>query len=401
MDDHREIARSKELSPPPLLLNPILEKGGSYPLLKLDERRVELRAKEAELFDFGTGDPREPTDERIRHALAEGIPETSQYPTATGKKDLREAFCGWARRRHGVELGPDTEVLPATGSKEAIFHAPLAFLHHSHDRRGVVYGTPGYPVYERGTLFAGGEPLPVELRKENGFLLPVEEVDPERTRVLWVNYPHNPTGATATYEYLEEVAAFCREHDILLFSDECYNDIYSGEPPPSILEVTRERTLAFVSLSKRSGMTGYRTGMMAGDPELVAALKKIRPSIGAATPEFVQDAATAAWNDESHVEDRRRVFGEKRSLFVDFFERMSLAATPTEASFYLWVEVPARYGGDDEAYALRLMEEGIVVAPGRAFGTGGEGYIRVALVPSIEECEKAISRWEIVERQGR
>ena len=400
MDDHREIARAKELSPPPLLLNPILEKGGSYPLLKLDERRAELRSKGTELFDFGTGDPREPTDAKIRQALADGVPETSQYPTVAGKKHLRETFCGWAERRHGVRLDPETEVLPATGSKEAVFHAPLAFLHHSHERRGVAYGTPGYPVYERGTLFAGGEPLPVELRKETGFLLPVEEVVPEETRILWINYPHNPTGAAAPYEYLEEVAAFCQEHDILLFSDECYNDIYSGEPPPSILEVTRERTLAFVSLSKRSGMTGYRSGMMAGDPELVAALKKLRPSIGAATPEFVQDAATAAWRDESHVEERRRIFGEKRALFRDFFEKIGLATMPTDASFYLWVEVPGRYDGDDEAYALRLLEEGIVVAPGRAFGAGGEGYVRVALVPGIEECKKAISRWEIVEHGG-
>ena len=296
-------------------------------------------------------------------------------------------------RRHGVALDPDTEVLPATGSKEAIFHAPLAFLHPAHERTGAAYGTPGYPVYERGTLFAGGEPLPVKLKAGDGFLLPTEAIDPQRTRILWINYPHNPTGATATYEHLEKVAAFCREHDVLLFSDECYNDLYSGEPPPSILEITRERTLAFCSLSKRSGMTGYRSAMMAGDPELIAALKKLRPSIGVATQSFVQDAATAAWSDDAHVEERRRIFGEKRALFVDFFERAGLDFLPTDASIYLWVVVP---DGDDEAYALRLMEEGIIVAPGRSFGAGGEGYVRVALVPEIEECRLAIDRWESI-----
>jgi LL-diaminopimelate aminotransferase len=296
-------------------------------------------------------------------------------------------------RRHGVALDPETGVLPATGSKEAIFHAPLAFLHPSHERRGVAYGTPGYPVYERGTLFAGGEPTPVKLRAEDAFLLRVEEVDPEKVRALWINYPHNPTGATASYDYLEKVAAFCREHDILLFSDECYNDLYSGggPPPPSILEITRARTLAFCSLSKRSGMTGYRTAMMAGDPELISALKKLRPSIGVATQSFVQDAASAAWNDDAHVEERRRTFGEKRELFKSFFEREGLHYLPTDASLYLWVAVP---GGDDEAYALRLLEEGIVVAPGRSFGSGGEGYLRVALVPALEECQRAIERWE-------
>ena len=378
----------------PLLLNPILAEQGAYPLLRLDERRQELEGKGLDLFDFGTGDPREPTDEKIRRALIAGVPEVSRYPSTSGKHGLREAFCGWMERRHGVTLDPESEVLPATGSKEAIFHAPLAFLHHSHERRGVAYGTPGYPVYERGTLLAGGEALPVELKGEDGFLLQPEAVDPERTRILWINYPHNPTGAAATYEYLDRVVEFCQRHEILLFSDECYNDIYSGEPPPSILEITTERTLAFCSLSKRSGMTGYRSAMMAGDRELIAALRKLRPSIGVATQSFVQDAASAAWGNDAHVEERRRVFGEKRTLFIEFFERAGLEYLPTEASFYLWVAVP---DGDDEAYALRLMEEGVIVAPGRAFGTGGEGYIRIALVPGLEDCKLAIQRWAGIE----
>ena len=377
--------------PPPLLLSPALERGDTYPLLRLEERRREVRERGIEPLDFGTGDPREPTDPKIRRALVDGVPEVSQYPSTPGKSELRKAFAGWMERRHGVALDPETEVLPATGSKEAIFHAPLAFVHPSHERRGIVYGTPGYPVYERGCLFAGGEPAPVRLKAEDGFRLGMEEIDPGRVRALWINHPHNPTGATASYDYLEKVAAFCREHDLLLFSDECYNDLYSGEPPPSILEITRERTLAFCSLSKRSGMTGYRTAMMAGDAELIAALKKLRPSIGVATQSFVQDAAIAAWNDDEHVEERRRIFGEKRELFKDFFERVGLEYLPTDASFYLWVSVP---GGDDEAYALSLLEDGIIVAPGRSFGPGGEGYVRVALVPRLEECRKAIESWE-------
>ena len=379
-----------ETRKPSLLLNPILAEQGAYPLLRLDERRQELEEKGLDLFDFGTGDPREPTDEKIRQALIDGVPEVSRYPSTPGKQGLREAFCGWMERRHGVALDPENEVLPATGSKEAIFHAPLAFLHHAHERREVAYGTPGYPVYERGALLAGGRARPVELKAENAFLLQPEAIDPERTRILWINYPHNPTGAAAPYEYLESVVEFCHRHEILLFSDECYNDIYSGEPPPSILEITKERTLAFCSLSKRSGMTGYRTAMMAGDEELIAALRKLRPSIGVATQSFVQDAARAAWDDEAHVEKRRRVFGEKRALFTRFFEQAGLEYLPTDASFYLWVAVP---GGDDEAYALRLMEAGIIVAPGRAFGAGGEGYIRIALVPGLEDCRLAIQRW--------
>jgi aspartate/methionine/tyrosine aminotransferase len=179
----------------------------------------------------------------------------------------------------------------------------------------------------------------------------------------------------------------------LLFSDECYNDVYSGQPPPSILEITRERTLAFVSLSKRSGMTGYRSAMIAGDSELIAALKKLRPSIGLASPGFVQHAATAAWSDDAHVNERNRIFAAKRALFESFFERAGLRWTPTNASLYLWVEVPKGYGGD-ETYALKLLEGGILVAPGSSFGLGGEGYFRLALVPGIKECEEAVARWE-------
>jgi succinyldiaminopimelate transaminase len=386
---------------PPLLLNPALEHGDAYPLLRLDERRREIGTRGIELFDFGTGDPREPTDPKIRQALMDGVPGVSQYPSTLGKSELREAFCGWIRRRHGVVLDPETEVLPATGSKEAIFHAPLAFLHPSHERRGVVYGTPGYPVYERGTLFAGGEPIPVRLKTEDGFKLRVEELDPQKIRALWINYPHNPTGATASYAYLEKVVAFCREHDVLLFSDECYNDLYSGgNSPPSILEMTRERTLAFCSLSKRSGMTGYRSAMMAGDADLIAALKKMRPSIGVATQSFVQDAAIVAWNDDGHVEKRRQIFAEKRKLFKDFFERVGLRYMRTDASIYLWITVPESFDGDDEAYALRLLEEGIIVAPGRSFGPGGEGYLRVALVPRLDDCRRAIESWEGLIRRG-
>ena len=383
---------------PPLLLNPVLAQLPAYPLARLDERRRELEERGTRLFDFGTGDPREPTDERIRQALIEGVPEVSQYPSAVGTKGLREAFTGFMRRRHGVTLDPDTEVLPAAGSKEAIFHAPLAFLHPSHERRGVAYGTPGYPVYERGTLFAGGEPLPVRLRKESSFLLSTDSLDPAKTRALWINYPHNPTAATATRLYLEEVASFCHDNDVLLFSDECYNDVYSGDPPPSVLEVTKERTLAFVSLSKRSGITGYRSAMMAGDPELVTALKKLRPSIGVASPRFIQEAAAAAWNDDAHVKERNSVFAEKRALLLRFFEKAGFRWIPTNASLYLWVEVPEEYDGDDEAYTLRLLEEGIIAAPGSSFGPGGEGYFRVALVPSLKECEEAVAQWEALTR---
>ena len=226
----------------------------------------------------------------------------------------------------------------------------------------------GLPGLRAGHALRRWQADAIELKKKNGFLLPVEEVDPEKTRALWINYPHNPTGATATYEYLEEVAGFCRKHDILLFSDECYNDIYSGEPPPSILEVTKERTLAFCSLSKRSGMTGYRSAMMAGDPELIAALKKLRPSIGSPPPPRLfrtrprlpgQTIGTSKNGGGSSTRSGR--------CFVDFFERVGLNFQTTDASFYLWVAVP---GGDDEIICDAAVGAGYRGCAGPGFRAG-------------------------------
>ncbi len=323
------------------------------------------------------------------------MPEVSQYPSPLGTPALRGAVTGYLARRFGVTVDPDTQVVPASGAKEAIFHLPLAFCGDP-ARRLVVMPDPGYPTYEVGARFAGLEPVKVALTAANRFLVEPEALGPgvlDRTLLFWVNYPHNPTGAMAPRDYLIRVGAAARRHGFVVVSDECYADVYFGVPPLSMLQVQVENVLCIHSCSKRSGMTGYRSGFVAGDPDLVAILKRLRSHPGVASPDFVSAAATAAWGDDAHAAERRAVFRQKRDLFAAFFRERGLEVHGSEATLYLWVKVPA--GLDAAGYALRLLEAGIVVAPGTAFGAG-EGYVRVALVPALDECRAAIDQWRRV-----
>ncbi len=375
--------------------NPVLDAVARNLMVELDERRAELRRAGKRVFDFGLGDPKEPTPPFLREALRVGVPEVSQYPSPLGTPALRQACAGYLARRFGVRIDPERQIIPATGAKESIFHAPLAFAGGS-GRRKVVIPDPGYPTYDVGTRFAGLDPVRVPLAAARGFLLEPEAVGAETLRealLFWISYPHNPTGAVAPRDYLERVGAAAREHGFIVCSDECYADIYFGEPPFSMLQVQVENVLAFHSCSKRSGMTGYRSGFVAGDPDLVAVLKRMRAHPGVASPDFVSAAATAAWNDDAHPAERRIVFKRKRDRLLRFFAAHGLACEGSEATLYLWVRVPA--GDTSRSYAMRLIEEGIVVAPGTAFGAG-EGYVRVALVPTEAECEEAIERWSRV-----
>ncbi len=375
--------------------NPVLGQVQKNLMVELDERRRALVAGGKRLFDFGLGDPKEPTPPFVKEALRRGVPEVSQYPSAFGTVALRRAAAGYLQRRFGVVVEPESQVLACAGAKEAIFHLPLAFAGDPR-RRKVVIPDPGYPTYEVGARFAGLEPVLVPLTARRRFLLDPEDVGEEvlrETLVFWVSYPHNPTGAVAPRDYLRRVGDAARKYGFIVASDECYADIYFGAPPPSMLEVQVENVVAIHSCSKRSGMTGYRTGFMAGDPDLIAILRKLRSHPGVASPEFVAPAAVAAWTEDAHAAERRDIFRTKRDRFLAFFAQHGLSADASEATLYLWVKVPA--GETSGGYARRLLDEGIVVAPGTAFGAG-EGYIRVALVPTLAECEEAVRAWSRV-----
>jgi succinyldiaminopimelate transaminase len=379
-------------------LSPVLQAQTTYPFVRLDEAKERVAARGVELVDFGMGDPRERTDPRIQQALADALPATEGYPRAQGLRELREAIARWCRRRFGVELDPEREVIPTYGSKEAIFSFAQVVVDPGAGRTVVVTTEPGYPVPERGAAFAHAEVVRLPLLEANAFLPDLEAVAEEtwrRAAVVWVNYPNNPTGATAPLAFYERLAELAREHEFVLASDEAYSELWFDEPPRSALEVRDgARVAVFNSLSKRSSMTGYRSAFVAGDAEIVAALRAFRPNVGTAPQEFVQRASVVAWDDEQHVERNRALYARKRALLLELFARKGVNVAGSRATIYLWVEVP----GDEssEAFAERLLEAGVVVTPGSYLGDAGEGYVRFALVPTEEECRRAVERLEDV-----
>ena len=359
------------------MINPTLAEMASYPFVRLEETRRELAARGVEVLDFGKGDPNEPTDPMIRRALVDALPERAPYPLAAGLPELREACARWCARRFGVELDPDTEIVPTYGSKEAIFS--LAQVLDARDRN-VVFGEPAYPVYERGALFAGARVHTLPLTRERGFLPDLDAI-PDDTAIVWVNYPHNPTGAVAPRSFYDELAARARELDFWIASDEAYTELWFDEPPPSALQASdRSRVIVFQTLSKRSSMTGYRSGFVAAPSEIVDALKAYRPSVGTAPQEFVQRASVVAWDDERHVEETRSRYAAKRSVMIPAIEERGWEIVASDATMYLWT-----VGPDVDA----LLERGIIVSPGEFFGPSGVGYVRFALVPTRDECERA------------
>jgi acetylornithine aminotransferase len=372
--------------------NPVLDELGEYPIAVVQQRARRLRESGHRVIDFSIGDPREPTPPFIPDTLRAAVPEVSQYPVTGGTADLRNAIAGYLARRFGVEVDPETQILPTSGSKEAVFSTPLAFVDRSAGDV-VAFGTPGYPIYERGARFAGAEAHQVALGDD--FVLRAADVPHDvrsRLRLLWTCNPHNPTGAVTTAAELSGLLELTRASDALLLSDECYADLYEADAfpagPPSVLQVSGPGSvgaLAYLSCSKRSGMTGYRIGAIVGDPSAIAALRRLRSATGTVPPEFTQAAAAAAWGDDDHAAERREVFARKRLVLRKAFDEVGMATVASQAGLYLWVAV-----GDDLDVTHRLLEAGVVVSPGRFFGPGGEGHLRLALVPTVDECEAAV-----------
>ncbi len=378
-------------------ISPVLTATGTYPFVRLEEAKRRLAAEGVELIDFGKGDPREETDPLIRRALVESVEPLSSYPLAEGLPELREAAAAWCERRFGVELDPESEVIPTYGSKEAIFHLAQVVIDRASEKNLVLSTEPGYPVYDRGALFAGAEVEQLPLLGANEFLPDLDAIDEgtwSRTAIFWINYPNNPTGAVAPLAFLEGLGSLAAEHDFLLAADEAYTELWFDEPPHSALEASdRSRVAVFQTLSKRSSMTGYRSGFVAGSTELISALRQYRPTVGTAPQEFVQRASVVAWNDEEHVERTREIYRRKRDVLLPALRGRGIRVAGSAATMYLWLEVPD--GEGSEELAERLLEHGLIVSPGTFFGSSGEGYWRLALVPTEAECERAA---EILER---
>jgi succinyldiaminopimelate transaminase len=374
----------------PVPFSPVLAELAQYPFARLDDWKVDARARGIELIDFGMGDPREVTPAFIREALLASVEAVSSYPRATGLAELRQAIAGWVERRFDVVVDPATEVVPTLGSKEAIFSFAQVAVGA---KRLVAIPEPAYPVYERGALFAGADVVTLPLSERHGWLPDLDAFDAwDEIALFWTCYPNNPTGAVAPLAFYEELAARAREHGFLLCSDEAYSELWFDEPPASALQVAdRENVVVFNTLSKRSSMTGYRSGFVCAPQAICDALRAFRPTVGTAPQEFVQRASVAAWSDDAHVEDVRALYARKRAVLLPALEDSGLRLAGSAATFYLWVDV----GGPAEAFSKRLLEHGIVSAPGSFFGPAGDGYVRFALVPTEAECVQAA---EIIRR---
>jgi succinyldiaminopimelate transaminase len=379
-----------------LRVNPLLDAQGTYPFVRLTQAKQAAAARGIEIIDLGVGEPREATPAFINEALVRALraEPVSTYPLAVGLPELRRAAAEWVHRRFGTQVDPDDAVIPTYGSKEAIFTLAQVLVQPG---RGdaVAVTTPGYPVPARGAAFAGAEVVQLALTHERDWLPDLDAVPWDRVVLLWINSPGNPTGAVAPLSWLAEAAARCREHGVVLASDEAYCELYFGAPPPSALQLAdRSGVLAFHTLSKRSSMPGHRSGFVAGDPGLVDLLRRFRPSLGTAPQAFVQRASVAAWSEESHVDEARARYAAKRDALLPALQAAGLEHVGGDASFFLWMRVP---DGDDEGLAARWLEHGVVAAPGSYLGAGGEGHLRFALVPTVEACERAA---ELVARLG-
>ena len=379
-------------------VSPILEAQATYPFVRLNHAVAERIAQGLEVIDFGMGDPQTPTDPMILQALRDGVRDRMGYPAAVGLPELRDAIAAWVGRRFGVSLDAESHVIPTLGSKEAIFTFAHVVLDIAGGRDTVVVTEPGYPVPGRGAEFAGANVIALPLHEEHGFLPALDAVADEiweRAALVWLNTPNNPTGAVAPIEFLAQLAALARERGFVLASDEAYTELWFDEPPPSALQLEDwTNVVAFNTLSKRSSMTGFRSGFVAGDPALIGALRRFRPNVGTAPQEFVQRASVVAWGDEEHVGRAREEYRRKRELLLGVLTRKGLRDAGGPATMYLWIAVPE--GETSEEHAARLLGHGVVVAPGSYLGPSGEGYVRYALVPTEAECARAVAILEDV-----
>ncbi len=374
----------------------------SYAFAAVDEKVGELKKKGITPIDFGVGDPTIATPRFIREAVQKGVDARAEtgYPSYVGAPEYRAAIAGWMKRRFGVSLDPATEICSSIGSKEAIFHFPEAIL----DPGDVVLcPSPGYPPWSRGTRFAEGVPYFLPLDAKSGFVPDLGKIPASvlaKSRILWVNYPNNPTGAVAPDGFYEEAYRFAQKNGLILASDEAYTELYFTERPTrSALEVARDGVISFQSLSKRSAMTGHRVGWVAGDRRLVDLFKKFKTNIDSGTATFVQDGAIAALADETHVADMRAMYRKKRDVIVSALVAAGLEKCEPAGTLYIWQRVPKGMTSVD--FATRLLDPAIaiVTTPGAWISdpceggvNPGEGYVRFALVPDDAGMRLAAER---------
>ena len=374
-----------------------IEKLPPYLFAEIDRKVAEAKARGADIISFGVGDPDLPTPPHIIEALTKAAadPATHRYPSYTGMPAFRESIASWYDRRFGVKLDADDEVQPLVGSKEGIFHLPYAFI----DPGDVaLIPDPGYPVYETGTILAGGEAVLMPLRDEHDFKPDLAGLDPavvERATVLWLNYPSNPTSAVVDLGFFEEAVAFCKRNDLLLAHDAAYTEItFDDYVAPSVLQVdgAMDCALEFHSLSKTYNMTGWRIGWVAGAPQAVEAMKRLKTNVDSGIFDAVQHAGIAAIEGtQDPLKEAVDTYRRRRDLLCDGLKSMDVVVEPPKGSIYVWVPVPE--GHTSESFTTFLLDKAdIVVAPGNGYGPTGEGFVRFSLTLADDRLQEGVER---------
>jgi len=371
-----------------------------YLFARIDKKKAEARKKGLDLIDFGVGDPDIPTPQHIIQKMKEALdnPANHRYPSYEGMFEFRKAVADWYKKRFSVELDPVDEVVALIGSKEGIAHMPWAYI----DKDDIaLIPSPGYPVYKIMTLLAGGNPYIMPLREVNRYLPDFDDIPVnvlEKTKIMFLNYPNNPTGAHADDAFYEQALWIAKKYDILICHDAAYSEIaYDGYTPRSILEFDKEKkfSVEFHSLSKTYCMTGWRIGFVVGNKEAVFNLGKLKTNIDSGVFQAIQCAAIEALaSDQGSVEEIKRIFQERRDMVVDGLKSIGIHVEKPKATFYIWAKVPKGYSSADFCEKL-IEEQGIVVTPGSGFGDEGEGYFRISITIKEERIAEAIERLKL------
>ncbi len=369
-----------------------------YLFVEIDRAKRRAQEKGVRVIDFGVGDPDQPTPKFIRSAMIKAVkdPKNHHYPLDRGNREFREAAGVWVKKRFGLSFDPASEILPLIGSKEGIAHLPLAWI----DPGDVVLvPDPGYPPYKSGTQFAGGTPVLMPLKEENGFLPDLEAIPQEalkKAKIIFVNYPNNPTGAMAPKAFYEELVSWAREHKILVASDLAYSEVYFGkEKPLSLFEIrgAKDVVIEFHSLSKTCNMTGWRVGFALGRPEVIDALLRVKMNIDSGVFTAVQKTAAEALKKSfGFSAETNRLYRRRRDLLVAGLKELGFPVRPNPSTFYVFTRLPDRVQ-DSTVFCKDLLEKtGIVATPGVGFGAAGEGYVRFALTVDEARIREALSR---------
>jgi LL-diaminopimelate aminotransferase len=368
-----------------------------YLFVDINQQIAKLKARGEDIISFAIGDPDMPTPSGIIEHMCQAAqdPVNHRYPETAGLLELRQAIADWYAKRFGIILNPEGEILPLIGSKEGISHIGLCFIEPGDI---ALVPDPGYPPFSIGTMLAGGEPYFVPLKDENDFLPDFDAIPGEiadKARLMWLNYPNNPTGATAELDFFEKAVCFAQRHNVAICHDAAYTEVaFEGYRPPSFLQVPGASKIGieFHSLSKTYHMTGWRTGMVVGNAEMIDALFRVKTNVDSGIPQAIQWAAIEALHgSQAHIAEHNSILQQRRDKLMQALAKIGLKARTPKATFYVWARVPQGY--TSMTFASELLNElGIAVTPGIGYGKQGDGYIRFSLTVTDESLERGINR---------